>query len=399
VVPLETPLPEAQAEELAKRMFFVSETILDFSMLGTDGSVDAVVVVTDVPMPFGELRRKLNVMVSDVTSHRVVPPKFVWRSATPRGRGRDIFPELLTHGMASPAGEGQVAVGGPFITLMESLDRRIRDVVVDEFGGEEFRYPTLIPTEALERCKYIESFPQFVMFVTRLHGDVDTYWHFRGPPEDSSDSRDILSFCRNTDYSLPPTMCFHTYYQCRDRSLAAPKVVTSCGKSFRYESRYHRTLERLWDFTIREVVFLGPREFVLDGRHRLMERTFDLVEDWGLSGRCEVANDPFFCQADSVERAWSQRLLELKYELRLDVESPRDVAVASFNFHERFFGAAFGIDSTAGEPAHSACAGFGLERLAYAYLCQHGLGGLCSGSVRSDPKKPADPAVQEPEWR
>jgi seryl-tRNA synthetase len=48
--------------------------------------------------------------------------------------------------------------------------------------------------------------------------------------------------------------------------------------------------------------------------------------------------------------------------------------VGSFNFHERFFGESFGITSAGGEgPVHTACAGFGLERFAYAFLCQHGL--------------------------
>jgi seryl-tRNA synthetase len=189
-------------------------------------------------------------------------------------------------------------------------------------------------------------------------------------------ARTLREDCRTFDYCLPPTMCFHTYHQLAERPLPAPSmVVTSRGKSFRFESRYRRSMERLWDFTIREVVFLGSRESVLAGRRRLMELTFALVEALGLGGRCEVANDPFFVDGDSAGRAWSQRMLELKYELRLPFAPGRDLAAGSFNFHERFFGESFAIAAAAGEaaPVHTACAGFGLERFAYAFLCQHGL--------------------------
>ncbi|MFC6929438.1 hypothetical protein ACFQHO_03115 [Actinomadura yumaensis] len=106
-----------------------------------------------------------------------------------------------------------------------------------------------------------------------------------------------------------------------------------------------------------------------------MERAWDLMDELGLGGRCEVANDPFFADAGTAERVWSQHLLELKYELRLPLDAERDVAVCSFNFHDRFFGESFGIGAEEGGEegaVHTSCAGFGLERLAYAFLCRHG---------------------------
>lgn len=46
--------------------------------------------------------------------------------------------------------------------------------------------------------------------------------------------------------------------------------------------------------------------------------------------------------------------------------------MGSFNIHGSNFGEAFGMTLPTGGPAHSACVGFGLERLAYAFLCRHG---------------------------
>ena len=90
-----------------------------------------------------------------------------------------------------------------------------------------------------------------------------------------------------------------------------------------------------------------------------------------------MANDPFFVANNTVKKIFSQRALELKYELRLLVapEQPTDrsIAVASFNFHEKFFGETFHISQENQKPVLTGCVGFGLERLVYAFLCQHGL--------------------------
>jgi hypothetical protein len=53
----------------------------------------------------------------------------------------------------------------------------------------------------------------------------------------------------------------------------------------------------------------------------------------GLSGRCEVGNDPFFGGSDTPDRISSQRIMELKHELRVSVGGDRTIAVGSFNFH------------------------------------------------------------------
>jgi hypothetical protein len=131
-------------------------------------------------------------------------------------------------------------------------------------------------------------------------------------------------------------------------------------------------MERLWDFTIREIVFMGSREFVLASRRRFMDATFTLIEALQLQATCEVANDPFFCDDETAGKILSQRLLELKYELRLGIGDGKSIAAGSFNFHDTFFSERFDITRGDGELSRSGCIGFGLERLVYAFLCQHG---------------------------
>ncbi|KFU82065.1 hypothetical protein SAMN04489729_1581 [Amycolatopsis lurida] len=373
-VELDPPVPADRAEYLATRVFFVSETILDFTLVWSDDRVHAVDLVLDGDADRAGLELRFAQLVrSDVLARRQVDQQVLW-SMSPATPPRDVFGELLASGTAIEAGDGQIALGEPVLSLLDTLDRLITGIVREEFEPREYRYPTLIPTSVMARSGYFRSFPQMMMFASRLHGDLETYQRFRdrlGTGENLP--AELKEYSGDFDHCLPPTMCFHTYHQLTGRTLTeGPTVITARGKSFRYEARYRRSLERLWDFTIREIVFLGSRAEVLDCRERLMLRSRELVSALGLGGRCEVASDPFFVDAGLVERVWAQQVLRLKYEFRSPIEPGRDLAVCSFNFHERFFGDAYEITGADGAAAFTACAGFGLERLAYAVLCQHG---------------------------
>jgi seryl-tRNA synthetase len=376
MVALASPVPLSHAEELAKRVYFVAEEILGFRVLTNGDTVTGIAVtVAGDRLPDG-LAEKLDfVLRNDVAPQLVREPKVVWRREAERDYPADTFDRLVADGVATIAGEGQVALGEPLLSLMDDLDRVVRRIVVDEFGGREYRYPTLIPLAALDRCGYLTSFPQYAMFATRLRSDVDNYRAFldRMGDDGTPVGERILPHCGGVDYCLPPTMCYHTFHQLTGTELpAGTKVVTARGKSFRHEARYHRGLARLWDFTIREIVFLGTRDEVLDARSRFLARALELADALGVSGRCEVASDPFFANVDSGVRATSQRLLELKYELQLDLAPGDAVSVASFNFHEQFFGDAFELRLPGGDTPFSGCVGFGLERFAFALVCQHG---------------------------
>lgn len=372
---LRTPVPCELKAELTSRIYFLSSAITGFRLVDDGDEVVAVELELARGVSEAELSAGLDhIVVNDVLSQRAPTEKVLWRSSTHAPVRDGTFEEMVLRGAATPVGEGQVALGSPMLELMDLLDRRLAAIATG-LGGVERRYPTLLRTSALQRCGYYTSFPQFAMFVTRLHTDLATYQEFAGHARESEIlGPEVLSRCGNVDYCLPPTMCYHTFHELDGGTLVRPDaVVTARGKSFRHESRYHTSLERLWDFTIREVVFLGDRDHVLRCRAAFLDRVEELVEEWGLCARLVVANDPFFAGPETGSRIWSQRLLGLKCELRVDVGADRDVAVGSFNLHDRFFGDAFGIRLPGGEIAYSGCVGFGLERLAYAFVCRHGL--------------------------
>ncbi len=374
-VTLNRPVPDALRDELTRRLYFLSAEITGFELAGPTGSVRAVRFELDRPVSDADLHRKLNEMVTgEVLTQQRPPAVVVWRSARHDPPSGPTFDELVECGAAVQIGPGQVALAGPMITLVDRLDELLAGLAVTEFDARPVRYPTLLPTAALSRCGYPSSFPQHVMFATRLHADLDVYREFVAGVDAGEDLDELaLRLCRTVDLCLPPTMCYHTFNQFAGQELGGPTTVTARGSSFRYESRYAAGLERLWDFTIRETVFLGDHRHVVACRQLFAERATALFDSLGLAGYAEVANDPFFGNERSSEAISAQLMLELKYEARLHVDGDRTIAVGSFNVHDRVFTNAFGIGLAGGEAATSACVGFGLERLAYAVARQHGL--------------------------
>jgi seryl-tRNA synthetase len=131
-------------------------------------------------------------------------------------------------------------------------------------------------------------------------------------------------------------------------------------------------MTRLWDFTMRELVFMGPRENVLQQRQRCVEMAGAFLDELGLAGEIRTASDPFYMAPDAPSKTYFQLTAETKYEASVLLPENERLAVGSLNYHTDFFGRAFNISVEGVGPMHSACVGFGLERLVHAFLAQHG---------------------------
>ena len=88
--------------------------------------------------------------------------------------------------------------------------------------------------------------------------------------------------------------------------------------------------------------------------------------------QAETAADPFFGHGERLMRS-AQLEQELKFELVGKVyDGDPGTALASVNYHKDHFGAAFDISVVGQGTAHSACLGFGLERVVLALILEHG---------------------------
>jgi seryl-tRNA synthetase len=149
-------------------------------------------------------------------------------------------------------------------------------------------------------------------------------------------------------------------------------AATAVGACFRYEAINLVSLERLWNFTMREIIFIGAKDFVLENREIARQRMAGVFEETGLAYRVESANDPFFI-GEFRKQAAFQSAFQLKFEIRASLPfKDSTLAVGSYNYHQDFFGRHLNITLPDGSPAHTGCVAFGLERMAYAFLAQYG---------------------------
>lgn len=239
--------------------------------------------------------------------------------------------------------DGRVRLHGPAAALCRWFDERFLRMALQS-GATECRFPATIARDTLARAGFLEAFPGGA---TALAARPD-----RG------------------DYMLCPAVCYHAYAWLAGARLEAPATLTAVHTCFREADRANAGRSRFWEFTMREVVFIGSAEWVTARRDEWAQRIGSFVEGLELRGAIEPATDPFFGDSGRGKRLL-QQVKGLKLELRVDCDAA-PLAVASFNRHETFFSSRFGFELAGGGEAHSACVAFGLERWAMAYLDQRG---------------------------
>jgi seryl-tRNA synthetase len=259
------------------------------------------------------------------------------------------------------------------------LDVRLARAYREQLEAVDHAYPAMIKADLLARCGYFEMHPNSVSFVSHAVEDFDELEAFRranaGKAELVVPGHNSLAL---PAYCLNPAACYPSYEALEGRQIAeAGTTLTWRGRVFRYESRNTTGLDRLWEFNVRELVFIGTDEFVINSRTRATEIIVGLCDEWDLDCRIETATDPFFATVYAARAFW-QQAMEVKHEIRAKVEEKADgnartIAVGSINLHGEFFGSRFDIKAAGGERAASGCVGFGLERLMFALFAQHGL--------------------------
>jgi seryl-tRNA synthetase len=289
-----------------------------------------------------------------------------------------VYSKLIEKGWVKELGRGQVALAGPALKAFWAIDADCRKLGREAFSATDEVYPTLISSSTLARCGYFSSFPQHVSMVTHLVEDIDTIEGFRrANPDGTGLTVPDQSALTLPEACLSPAVCYHCYRGLEGMTLSdGPHVTTAVGKCFRYESTNINGLDRLWDFTMREVIFVGTCDEVSSRRERGIELVKAQLEKWDLEAQIETANDPFFSATYAAKR-FHQVQTDVKFEVRVAIEpdddGPRTLACASCNLHEDFFGRTFEISASDGQCAFTGCLAWGLERWVLALFTQHGL--------------------------
>jgi hypothetical protein len=250
--------------------------------------------------------------------------------------------ELKRRGWISTFEPGLMSSSGVFAIVCKYFDVLLETLALRR-AALLCAYPTILPSAVLERLDYFTSFPSLATPAGERH---------------------VIS----------PAICYHTYRDLEGSALTFhPYRVTAAGPCCRWEGEaLTSTPERLWSFTMRELIFFGSAAEVTkecSTLERSLQRAFAKA---GVATVATEATDPFFGD-QSRGKLVLQRLKRLKIELRSPLPEGRTMAIASINRHEAFFTDRMRISFTDGTPAQSGCVAIGLERCAYAFLLQNGL--------------------------
>ena len=262
--------------------------------------------------------------------------------------------------------EGVYGRSATYEAVADAMDRLVLRVGADQ-DAAAVRFPPVMPWQNFVKNGYLESFPDQMGSIHTFRGDDKDHGRLVHAAESGEDRAPLLA---STDMVLCPAVC-HPLYPTQTGTLPdGGRVVEVYGWCFRHEPSTDPF--RMQAFRQHDYVYLGTPEGARAHRDRWIDRGLETLGSLGLDVESVVANDPFFGRPGRMLAA-NQRAEELKYELVAPVFAEgRPTAISSSNCHLDHFGRPFAITTAAGATAHTACFGFGIDRITLALLDHHG---------------------------
>jgi seryl-tRNA synthetase len=283
-------------------------------------------------------------------------------------RYREFLEALVARGHLIPSGvAGVYGRGGDFERVIDRFD-----ALVSRHGAalapEVMRFPPIFNRKHYAKIDHIRNFPDLMGSVHTFTGGDREHREMLGRFERDEDwSRDLSA----SEAMMTPAICYPLYPSATGTLPPGGRRVDLQGYAFRHEPSVDPA--RMQIFRMHEFVRLGSPDEALAHRDHWITLGQEIFHSVGLPTQPVVANDPFFGRGGKVQKA-IQREQNLKYEFVVPICSEeKPTAIGSSNYHLDHFGAAFGIRTHDGAVAHSACVGFGLERVALALFRTHGL--------------------------
>ena len=285
-------------------------------------------------------------------------------TSDPYARFRD---ELIDAGLLIPVGvRGLYGRSGELESVIEGFDAYVTKRAADR-PAEVIHLPPVLSRRTYLKTDHSETFPQLMGSVHTFMGDERKHLQLSAKRASGEDWTTELT---PSEVMLAPATCYAVYPMATGTLPPGGRTIDLRSFVFRHEPSDDPA--RMQSFRMREFVRIGTPDEALEHRDHWLRLAEEILLDVGLDVKPVVANDPFFGRGGRVMAA-TQREQELKYELVATVASDeKPTAVASANYHLDHFGLPFEIRTSDGLVAHSACLGFGRERVALALVRKHG---------------------------
>ncbi|MFO0868764.1 MAG: amino acid--[acyl-carrier-protein] ligase [Pirellulales bacterium] len=274
---------------------------------------------------------------------------------------------LTEAGLLIPLGvPGLYGLSGRFEDIIERFERYVTRRGA-HLQAEVMRFPAIFSRAHYLRTTHIETFPNLMGSVHSFAGNERDHV---GLLQKRADQGNWAADLTPTEVMMTPAACYPLYPTATGTLPPGGRTVDLRSFVFRHEPSDDPA--RMQIFRQREYVRLGTAQEAVAHRDNWLELGQDILRSVGLAVTKVLANDPFFGRGGRVMAA-TQKEQDLKYELVYPVASDeRPTAITSCNCHLDHFGHSFGIHTANGEVAHTACIGFGLERIALALFTFHG---------------------------
>ncbi len=276
--------------------------------------------------------------------------------------------QLIGAGLLIPSSvRGVYGRSGVFEAVTEGLEALVTRAGVDQHA-EVMRFPPVFPRAAYAKTNHAHNFPDLLGSVHTFTGARSEHVELVERLEAGEDwTRELAA----AEVMLIPAACYPLYPTATGVLPEGGRTVDLRSYVFRHEPSDDPA--RMQIFRQREYVRLGTADEAETHRDLWLGRAEALLKGLGLPVERVLANDPFFGRGGRLAKA-TQREQALKYELVVPVANAASpTAISSANCHLDAFGVGFDIRTPDGEPAHTACIGFGLERCTLALFATHGL--------------------------
>ncbi|MBQ0937176.1 amino acid--[acyl-carrier-protein] ligase [Ideonella paludis] len=288
---------------------------------------------------------------------------------TPQDRydPKAFYDGLVAHGLIIPTPiKGGYGRGAVFEDILDRFDALVQREAAGD-GAETMTFPPIVARTMIEKMGYLDNFPQLIGSIHSFFGkELDA----RAMADKARNGERWEEALEITESMLLPAACYPVYPVFSGLLPDGGRLVTVRNWCYRHEPSDEPT--RLQSFRMREYIRVGAPDDVQAWRNAWLERGLRLLQGLKLPVISDVANDPFFGKAGKM-MATSQREQQLKFEIMVPVISEeKPTAICSFNWHQEHFTGKFGIQRADGSTAHTACLGFGLERVTLALIKTHG---------------------------